>query len=168
MPEEVLRWDLTKEGAAFEAAKVRLPHKRRSFAGAALGSKYFLVGGLGDTMKPVAPVDVFDFETGAWSSIASPSHPPVFADLVSLDGKLYMAGGFVTSTAGHFEPVLDRGIRPGIEPLDDFVGIVARAAGACPDAGGARASSAGRNGSRGLGLVPACPGGAVSDRTGPC
>ncbi len=104
MPEEVLRWDLTKEGAAFEAAKVRLPHKRRSFAGAALGSKYFLVGGLGDTMKPVAPVDVFDFETGAWSSIASPSHPPVFADLVSLDGKLYMAGGFVTSTAGHFEP----------------------------------------------------------------
>jgi len=104
MPDEVLRWDMTKQGAPFEAAGKRLPHKRRSFAGAALGSKYFLLGGLGDNMKLVAPVDVFDFETGTWSTVTSPSSPRVFADLVSLDGKLYLAGGFVTSTEGHFEP----------------------------------------------------------------
>jgi N-acetylneuraminic acid mutarotase len=104
MPDEVLRWDPSKDGAAFEAAEKRLPRKRRSFAGAVLGSKYFLVGGLGDTMKPVAPVDVFDFETETWSTVTAPSNPRIFADLVSLDGKLYLAGGFITSAEGHFEP----------------------------------------------------------------
>jgi N-acetylneuraminic acid mutarotase len=104
MPDEVLRWDLTKDAAPFEASGARLPRKRRSFAGTVQDSKYFLVGGLGDDMKPVAPVDVFDFETKTWSSIAGPPNPRLFADLVSLDGKLYLAGGFVSSAEGHFEP----------------------------------------------------------------
>ena len=104
MPDEVLRWDLSKENAPFEPAGSRLPRKRRSFAGATLGSQYFLVGGLGDTMKPVAPVDVFDFETGLWSTATAPQAPRVFADLVPLDGKLYLAGGFVSTAEGHFAP----------------------------------------------------------------
>ena len=104
MPDEVLRWDMAKDGAAFEAAGERLPHKRRSFAGATLGSKYFLAGGLGDNMKLVAPVDVFDFETGTWSTTSTTPAPRVFADLVSLEGKLYLAGGFVSSAEGHFDP----------------------------------------------------------------
>jgi N-acetylneuraminic acid mutarotase len=101
---EVLRWELTKADAAFEPAGTRVPRKRRSFAGAVLGSKYFLFGGLGNDMKPVGPMDVFDFETGLWTTVSAPHTPRVFADMVPLDGKLYVAGGFESSTEGHFKP----------------------------------------------------------------
>ena len=81
----------------------QLPRPRRSFAGAVLGKKYYLVGGLGADMKIVAPVDVFDFESGQWSSIAAPE-PRLFAELAELGGKLYLAGGYAASEDGHFEP----------------------------------------------------------------
>jgi hypothetical protein len=63
-----------------------------------------LVGGLGADMKIVAPVDVYDFESGQWSSIAAPA-PRLFGELAELGGKLYLAGGYTTATkGGHFEP----------------------------------------------------------------
>ena len=45
-------------------------------------------------MKLVSPVDVFDFESGQWSSIAAPE-PRLFAEMAELGGKLYLAGGYV-------------------------------------------------------------------------
>ena len=81
----------------------QLPRPRRSFAGAVLGKKFYLVGGLGADMKIVSAVDVFDFESGQWSSIAAPE-PRLFGELAELGGKLYLAGGYVATKAGHFEP----------------------------------------------------------------
>ena len=103
MPTEVLRWDLAGKSTGFVATGKQLPRPRRSFAGAVLGKKYYLVGGLGADMKIVAPVDVFDFESGQWSSIAAPK-PRLFGELAELGGKLYLAGGYLATKEGHFEP----------------------------------------------------------------
>jgi N-acetylneuraminic acid mutarotase len=103
MPNEVLRWALASEKAAFVSTGKLLPRPRRSFAGAVLGKKYYLVGGLGADMKIVSPVDVFDFESGQWSTIAAPK-PRLFGELAELGGKLYLAGGYRASKEGHFEP----------------------------------------------------------------
>ena len=73
MPTEVLALGPRGRKGGLRATGKQLPHPRRSFAGAVLGKKYYLVGGLGADMKIVAPVDVFDFESGQWSSIAAPS-----------------------------------------------------------------------------------------------
>ncbi|QDV33414.1 kelch repeat-containing protein [Tautonia plasticadhaerens] len=104
MPTEVLRWEAGRDGATFEPTGHRLPTPRRSFAGAVLGGKYYLVGGLGEGQEPVDTVDVFDFETGEWESIPAPGRHRVFADLVALDGTLYLGGGFETGGSAHFEP----------------------------------------------------------------
>jgi N-acetylneuraminic acid mutarotase len=103
MPTEVLRWDLAGNKAGFVVTGKQIPRPRRSFAGAVLDRKYYLVGGLGADMKIVSPVDVFDFESGQWSSITAPE-PRLFGELAELSGKLYLAGGYKASKAGHFEP----------------------------------------------------------------
>jgi N-acetylneuraminic acid mutarotase len=103
MPNEVLRWDLAGEKAGFVSTGKLLPRPRRSFAGAVLGNKYYLVGGLGADMTIVSLVDVFDFESGQWSSIAPPK-PRLFGELAELGGKLYLAGGYWATKGGHFEP----------------------------------------------------------------
>lgn len=103
-PRTVLRWDPASEASGFEPTGHELPRGRRSFAGAALDGKYYLVGGLGEDGKLVETVDVFDFATGSWSTIPAPSQPRLFADLVALDGKLYLGGGFVRGEAHAFQP----------------------------------------------------------------
>jgi hypothetical protein len=103
MPTEVLRFELAGEKAGFVATGKKLPRARRSFAGAVLGQKYYLVGGLGADMKIVAPVDVFDFASGQWASIPAPA-PRLFGELAELGGKLYLAGGYLATKDGHFEP----------------------------------------------------------------
>ena len=45
-------------------------------------------------MKIVSPVDVFDFESGQWTTIPAPA-PRLFGELAELGGKLYLAGGYV-------------------------------------------------------------------------
>ncbi|MEW4567617.1 kelch repeat-containing protein [Tautonia sp. JC769] len=103
-PTSILRWEVGREGSTFEATPHELPRARRSFAGAVLDGAYVLVGGLGDDQKLVEVVDVFDFESGEWRTLPAPRHPRVFADLVALDGKLYLGGGFAADSTGHFEP----------------------------------------------------------------
>lgn len=103
MPVDVLRWETKSEGGSFETIGQKSPRTRRSFAGAVLGSKYYMVGGLNDETKLVDTVDVFDFESNAWSTVPSPK-PRLFAELAALDGKLYLAGGFTKPEDGHFEP----------------------------------------------------------------
>ena len=103
LPTDVHRWELAQNKAAFAGTGKQLPRARRSFAGAVLGKKFYCVGGLGADMKIVAPVDVFDFESGQWSTAAAPE-PRVFGELAELGGKLYLAGGYVATKQGHFEP----------------------------------------------------------------
>jgi N-acetylneuraminic acid mutarotase len=104
MPTDILRSDAASDGSHFAATPYRLPRPRRSFAGTTVGSKYYLVGGLGAGRAPVEPVDVFDFDTATWSTIPAPKPPRLFAELAALDGKLYLAGGFVAAGSHHFEP----------------------------------------------------------------
>src|SRR5262249_13103997 len=47
MPTEILRWDPAAAKPAFVATGKHLPRPRRSFAGAVLGNKFYMVGGLG-------------------------------------------------------------------------------------------------------------------------
>ena len=103
LPTEVLRWELGRDKAGFAGTGKHLPRPRRSFAGAVMDKKFYCVGGLGADMKIVAPVDVFDFASGQWSTISAPE-PRVFGELAELDGKLYLAGGYFASGEGHFEP----------------------------------------------------------------
>lgn len=116
-PTEVLRWELEREGSTFDVTGHRIPRARRSFAGAELDGNYYLVGGLGEDQKLVEVGDVFNFETGAWQTIPAPRHPRVFADLVVLDGKLYLGGGFAADSTGHFEPA------QSIEVYDPEIGV---------------------------------------------
>lgn len=102
-PTEILRWQVAEEGRTFEETGKSIPTPRRSFAGAVLEGKYFMVGGLGEDQALVESVDVFDLATGEWGSIPAPLQSRVFADLAVLDGKLYLAGGFVRGDDGHFE-----------------------------------------------------------------
>lgn len=101
---DVLRWDPSRQGSSFETTGQKVPRTRRSFASTVLDSKYYLLGGVGADGKPVETVDVFDFDSGAWSTIPGPTHPRLFADLAALEGKLYLSGGFIPSKEHHFEP----------------------------------------------------------------
>ncbi|GAB5405568.1 MAG: hypothetical protein Aurels2KO_37990 [Aureliella sp.] len=83
--------------------ELEIPHPRRSFGGAALNGKYYMVGGLGEGMSICEDVDVFDFDSRSWASIAPPSVPRVFPSLVEANGQLYLYGGFTNQT-GHFAP----------------------------------------------------------------
>ena len=107
-PTEVLRWVSDRDGATFEDTGQRLPRPRRSFAGAVLDRTYYLVGGIDGNTELVDTVDVFDFASKSWGTIPAPSRPRIFADLVVLDGALYLAGGFSRGEAEHFEP--NRGV----------------------------------------------------------
>lgn len=73
---------------------IATPRARRAFAGAKLGDRYYMVGGFGEKNDFVTEVDVFDFDTKVWSSIPAPPAPRAMADLVVLDGKLYLCGGW--------------------------------------------------------------------------
>ena len=110
MPTEVLRWDLTRDKAGFVATGKQLPRPRRSFAAAVMGKKFYLVGGLGADMKIVSSVDVFDFESAQWTSIAAPE-PRLFGELAELGGKLYLAGGYAATKA---RPLRAGGIDRGL------------------------------------------------------
>ncbi|HBE68046.1 MAG TPA: hypothetical protein DDW52_07835 [Planctomycetaceae bacterium] len=102
LADTVLHWwgDQTEIAPLHE---VSIPNPRRSFGGATLDGKYYLVGGLGEGNAICESVDVFDFDTRQWSSIAPPATSRVFPSLAEAGGKLYLFGGF-TSESGHFSP----------------------------------------------------------------
>lgn len=88
---DVAMWDGTS--TSFTDSGVTLPRPRRAFAGAALDGRYYLVGGMREGFALLDEVDVFDFESKAWSTVAAPARRRLGANLVPLDGKLYLAGG---------------------------------------------------------------------------
>jgi len=83
-------------------AEAAIPTLRRSFAGALIGKKYYVIGGLGES-QIVEQASVFDFETKKWSEIASPKQDRVFPSVAVSGGKIYLYGGFAI-TDGHFQP----------------------------------------------------------------
>ncbi|MGC3970254.1 MAG: kelch repeat-containing protein [Pirellulales bacterium] len=87
------RWT-GKAGDAVEIVEGKpLPHPRRSGGGAQLGSRYYLVGGLGADGKVVAGTDVFDMASQTWTAAAAPQVPRWFGMVAAAEGKLYLSGG---------------------------------------------------------------------------
>jgi N-acetylneuraminic acid mutarotase len=100
---ETLQWKPASEEppAVLEGAAIGIP--RRSLGAATIGDKVYIVGGLGDKTGIVDSAAVFDLKASKWSDIAAPKTARVFPNLVALNGKLYLAGGFA-KVDGHFAP----------------------------------------------------------------
>jgi len=79
--------------APFAASDHTLPRPRRAFAAALVGSRVHMVGGMQAGFQPVEEVDVLDLDTGEWSTAPAPSRVRIGADLVEVDGALYLVGG---------------------------------------------------------------------------
>lgn len=90
---EVLRVTNGERGLAIEDTGWRLPRPRRACASFLLGSRVFLVGGLGARFDAVGEVDVLDLESGAWSIAAPPAVTRLGAHAVKLGAVAYLAGG---------------------------------------------------------------------------
>ena len=84
---------MAEPGADFAYDGLHLPEPRRAFAGAKLGGHYYMVGGMRENFQLVENCRAFDFETREFMEIPSPSRPRLSAELVALDGRLYLAGG---------------------------------------------------------------------------
>lgn len=92
-PLAVLRLDWDAEARGFVNSEVELPRARRAFAEALLGERYYLVGGMAEGFGLVQECDVFDFKTRSWESISPPRRTRIGAEMVSLEGKLYLIAG---------------------------------------------------------------------------
>ncbi|MBK9974771.1 MAG: hypothetical protein IPP14_08360 [Planctomycetes bacterium] len=96
-------WDrLGKDDASrkFVALDTKLGTGRRAFAGAELGGKYYLVGGMKDRFEEVETCEAFDFATGKCEEVPAPPDARISARLVPLKGKLYLVGGSVQTSQG--------------------------------------------------------------------
>lgn len=89
---DVQRWNVGVTDA-WEDAGVTMTGQRRAFGGDVLGDRYYMVSGMADGFELVESCEAFDFERGEFVSIAQPSVPRLSAEVVSLDDKLYVAGG---------------------------------------------------------------------------
>lgn len=90
---DVLVEERSDSAATFVPSDVELPRPRRAFGNATLDERFYLVGGMRDGFQLVETCDVFDFDTQTWSTIASPQRVRLNPELVSLGGRLFLAGG---------------------------------------------------------------------------
>lgn len=103
-PTGVLRLDLERPEAGFVDAGFELREMRRAFAGARLGDRYFMTGGLKQGFESVTTCEVLDLKTKTTSAMACPSRHRLGGELVALGGKLYLIGGSVQNEQGQREP----------------------------------------------------------------
>ena len=88
---DVLHWNGTDAG--FTDSGVRLPSPRRAFAGASLDGSYYMVGGMREGFSLVEDSVAFEFESREWRTMPAPKRPRLGADLVPIEGNLYLVGG---------------------------------------------------------------------------
>lgn len=103
-PTAVLRIDLDQPEAGFVDAGFELGEMRRAFAGALLGDRYFMTGGLKENFESVTTCEVLDLKAKTSSAMACPSRHRLGGELVALGGKLYLVGGSVQNEQGQREP----------------------------------------------------------------
>lgn len=80
--------------AEFETLEVTLPGSRRAFAGAKLGRRYYLVGGMKENFQLVDDCLAFDFEQETFESIACPA-ARLSGELLPFGDRLVLVGGAV-------------------------------------------------------------------------
>lgn len=102
--DRIWAWDReSKDEAArkeFRPLETRLSKARRAYAGAELGGKFYIVGGMTENFGELPGCEAFNFATGKCEAIPSPSASRIAAKLVPLAGKLYLIGGSVQADAG--------------------------------------------------------------------
>ena len=101
---EVVSAPAGRDDANFAYEGVTMTGPRRAFAGAKLDDRYYLIGGMRENFQLVEDCEYFDFETQTFHSIPSPRDPRLSAELVALDGRLYLAGGTTPNAEGGFTP----------------------------------------------------------------
>lgn len=101
---QVLKLELAKPDARFEDAGVALGEPRRAFAGALLGDRYYLTGGLKESFEPVQSCEVLHLAQKQAQPLPCPSEHRLGAELVALGGKLYLVGGSVAVAGGERQP----------------------------------------------------------------
>jgi N-acetylneuraminic acid mutarotase len=85
-------WDPAKN-EGFVPSGYRLTNTRRAFQGAVLDGRYYVVGGMRENFELIEECQVFEFATGAWSSMPAPARARLSGEMVAIGGKLYLAGG---------------------------------------------------------------------------
>jgi N-acetylneuraminic acid mutarotase len=103
-PTAVLRLDLREPAQGFSDAGFALKEKRRAFAGAQLGAKYYLTGGIREDFESVTSCEVLDLEQKKSQEMACPSQHRLGGEMVALKDKLYLVGGTTAGTGGSREP----------------------------------------------------------------
>ena len=104
----VLSLDLSDPDARFVDSGVRLTSPRRAFACTTLAGKAYLVGGMREDFEVVEQCETFDFETRSFAPIAAPRKTRISANLVAVEGALYLCGGSSRGENGKLAP--DRSI----------------------------------------------------------
>ncbi|HVZ31394.1 MAG TPA: kelch repeat-containing protein, partial [Polyangiaceae bacterium] len=102
-PTAVLRMGLAAAAHGFVDAGFQLRERRRAFAGAQLGSHYYLTGGIREDFQPVTSCEVVDLEHEESKDMPCPKEQRLGGELVALKGKLYLVGGSVEA-GGAREP----------------------------------------------------------------
>jgi len=103
-PTAVLRMDLREPAQGFSAAGFAVREQRRAFAGAQLGTRYYLTGGIRADFQAVTSCEALDLEQKQSFDMACPSQQRLGGELVPLKGKLYLVGGSVEGSSGAREP----------------------------------------------------------------
>jgi N-acetylneuraminic acid mutarotase len=93
LPTSVLRLDLAHPEAGFSEAGFNPSETRRAFAGALLGDRYYMTGGLKGDFESVTGCEALDLKARVSSPIACPSQHRLGGDLVPLGNTLYLVGG---------------------------------------------------------------------------
>ncbi len=103
----------TASTESFAESGIELPRARRAFAGALLGDRYYMFGGMAQGFAPVLECEAFDFTQTTWLTVACPSRTRIGAEMVALDGKLYLIAGRSKPA-----PERDLGDDPRVEVYD--------------------------------------------------
>ena len=91
-PTEVLR--APADGSAdFSPSEIALPEPRRAFAGAKLGARYFIFGGMREGFQLLENCRAFDFADESWGEVSCPNHVRLNAVLVPVGERLVLVGG---------------------------------------------------------------------------
>ncbi len=91
----VLSAPIDDREATFQPADAELPGPRRAFAGAALGDRYYLIGGMREGFSLVDDCLVFDVASRSFSAAPCPRATRLSAEMVALGGRLYLASGSI-------------------------------------------------------------------------
>jgi Kelch motif/Galactose oxidase, central domain len=92
--DEIVTIDLKPAKPTVTVLGEKLAKDRRSYPFATSGSKLWICGGLNDQFAYVPTAEVFDMKSQTWEKFPAPNQARAMAEMVELDGKLYLAGGF--------------------------------------------------------------------------